>query len=220
MRRELTLRQRRIMIYFVEATQQLIQAEGLEKLTIRKIAAKAGYNSATLYNYFSDLNHLVLFGSVCYLREYVEELTKSLRPEMNALESFRTIYRCFNDIAFRYPHIFHNLFYGKHSTDLGNVLECYYHELFPEELRGLSPRMREMLVYGTMSERDSVSVGAMVAEGFLAADKADITKSLIIDVHQTFLYEAAIRGEGLDLKAHRAQFERLFEYVLEQGRAK
>lgn len=218
MERELTLRQRRIMIYFIEATQQLIQTEGLEKLTIRKIAAKAGYNSATLYNYFSDLNHLVLFGSVCYLREYVEELTNSLRPEMNALENFQTIYRCFNDIAFRYPHIFHNLFYGKNSAALGDVLECYYHELFPEELRGLSPRMREMLVHGTMSERDSISINAMVAEGFLAPEKAEVTKQLIIDVHQTFLYEAAVRGESLDLQAHRAQFEKLFAYILEQGR--
>ena len=51
------------MIYFIEATEKLIRSDGVEGLSIRKIASEAGYNSATLYNYFEDLEHLVLFGS-------------------------------------------------------------------------------------------------------------------------------------------------------------
>ena len=62
----LTLKRKRIMIYFIEATEKLIRSDGVEGLSIRKIASEAGYNSATLYNYFEDLEYLVLFGSVCY----------------------------------------------------------------------------------------------------------------------------------------------------------
>ena len=40
-------------------------------MTIRGIATEAGYNSATIYNYFNDLDQLIMFGSLCYLRDYV-----------------------------------------------------------------------------------------------------------------------------------------------------
>ena len=210
----LTTRRKRIMIYFIEATRNLIQAEGVDGLSIRKIANEAGYNSATLYNYFRDLEHLTLFGSVCYLRDYVVLLGKSLTPEMNALERFRTIYHCFNDIAFRNPDIFHNMFFGRHSEDLGEVLHTYYYELFPDELSGLSDPMRQMLVSGSMRERDSVTMQDMVREGFVSPDKADLTLDLIISVHQNFIYEAAIQGDSLDLDAHKSRFFQMFDYLL------
>ena len=52
-------KEKRVMMYFIEATQELILDEGLEKLSIKKIAEKAGYNSATIYNYFENLEVLI-----------------------------------------------------------------------------------------------------------------------------------------------------------------
>ena len=176
----LTTKRKRIMIYFIEATQKLIQSEGVDGLSIRKIANEAGYNSATLYNYFRDLEHLTLFGSVCYLRDYALALGNSLTPEMSSLERFRTIYKCFNDFAFRNPDIFHHMFFGRHSEALGEVLHTYYYELFPEELDGVNDNLRQMLVSGSMRERDLVTMQAMVEEGFVAPEKAELTLELII----------------------------------------
>ena len=70
-------RRRRIMTYFVEATRKLIQTEGVDGLSIREISNEAGYNSATIYNYFRNLEHLSLFGSACYLRDYVLALSSN-----------------------------------------------------------------------------------------------------------------------------------------------
>ena len=210
----LSTRRKRIMVYFIEATRKLIQSEGVDGLSIRKIANEAGYNSATLYNYFHDLEHLTLFGSVCYLRDYVMALSTSLTPEMNSMERFRTIYQCFNDIAFRNPDIFHNMFFGRHSEILGEVLHTYYYELFPEELSGISESMRRMMVTGSMRERDWVTMQDMVKEGFVAPEKAQLTMELIIAVHQNFIYEAVIHSDSLDMEAHKANFNRMFEYLL------
>lgn len=210
----LTARRKRIMIFFVEATRKLIQTDGVDGLSIRKIAAEAGYNSATIYHYFQDLEHLTLFGSVCYLREYILDLSRSLSDSMSALERFRTVYRCFNQAAFENPDIFHNLFFGRHSHMLGEVLHTYYYELFPEELQGLSPSMCRMLVSGTMFERDRVMMQAMVDEGFVSPDKADITQELIISVHQNFIYEACIQGARLDVTKHIEKFEAMVDHLL------
>ena len=48
---KLDIKKRRVMMYFIEATQDLILNEGIENLSIKKIADKAGYNTATIYNY-------------------------------------------------------------------------------------------------------------------------------------------------------------------------
>lgn len=146
----LTLKRKRIMIYFIEAAEKLIRQNGIENLSIRKIATEAGYNSATIYNYFNDLEQLTMFGSICYLREYVAQLEKELKPGMRAIDSYRTIYHCFNRNALRYPEIYHNIFFGKYSGELASVLHLYYHELFPKELENFSEETRTMLVQGSM----------------------------------------------------------------------
>lgn len=214
----LTTKRKRIMIYFVEATQKLIQSEGVDGLSIRKIANEAGYNSATIYNYFQDLEHLTLFGSVRYLRDYVTTLGPRLSPDMNALDRFRTVYDCFNDRAFRDPDIFHNMFFGRYSDSLDQVLHTYYYELFPEELEGLSPGLQTMLVTGSMRERDRYSVQRMVKEGFIAPEKADITLELVCMLIQHCLHSASIQGETLDVEAHKAYFRRMFDHILAAAR--
>ena len=40
------------MGYFINAALEIIEEEGIDSLSIRKTAEKAGYNSATLYHYF------------------------------------------------------------------------------------------------------------------------------------------------------------------------
>ena len=53
------------MGYFINAALEIIEEEGIDSLSIRKTAEKAGYNSATLYHYFSTPSHIQTF-SGCY----------------------------------------------------------------------------------------------------------------------------------------------------------
>jgi len=48
----MTIKKRRVMTYFIEAANEIIKEEGINGITIRKVADKAGFNSATIYNYF------------------------------------------------------------------------------------------------------------------------------------------------------------------------
>lgn len=49
----------KVMNQFINAAVELIDENGIENVTIRGVAAKAGYNSATIYNYFENLDHLI-----------------------------------------------------------------------------------------------------------------------------------------------------------------
>lgn len=214
----LSLKKKRVMIYFIEAAKKLIGEEGLHSLSIRRVAGEAGYNSATLYNYFDDMEYLTLFASVGYLRDYVGLLEKNLSEDMTALERYREIYRCFNRVAFEQPEVFHNMFFGKHAGRLGEILRIYYEELFPEELEGLDEKMREMLMLGTMRERDRVVMKDLIAEGFVDPERAEPTIDLMVGIHQHFIYEVMVRGEELDVKEHEDRFLTLFDYLLDRAR--
>ena len=218
---ELNVKKKRVMMLFIEAAEKLLRKEGPAGLSIRKVAAEAGYNSATLYNYFQDLEHLTLFASVRYLREYVALLEKNLTEDMNAFQRYRMIYRCFNTCAFREPEIFHGMFFGRHSGLLGEMLQVYYEQLFPQELDGLSGQMKQMLRLGTMYERDSLMMKDLVAEGFVAPEKAERTMELMIALHQHYIHEAMIRSAisgDFDTAAHQEGFDAAFLYIMEAAK--
>ncbi|MGN1413839.1 MAG: TetR/AcrR family transcriptional regulator [Anaerovoracaceae bacterium] len=218
---ELSVKKKRVMMLFIEAAEELLRKEGPGALSIRKVASEAGYNSATLYNYFQDLEHLTLFASVRYLREYVALLEKNLTEDMNAFQRYRMIYRCFNTCAFREPEIFHGMFFGRHSGLLGEVLQVYYEQLFPQELDGLSGQMKQMLRLGTMYERDSLMMKDLVAEGFVAPEKVEKTMELMIALHQHYIHEAMIRSGvagDFDPAAHQERFDAAFLYIMEAAR--
>ena len=120
---EMNIKKKRVMMYFIEATQELILDEGLEKLSIKKIAEKAGYNSATIYNYFENLEVLILYASVNYLKDYLNELKNEITADMKAIEVYETVYRIFTKHSFEQPEIFHTLFFGKYSYKLENIIK-------------------------------------------------------------------------------------------------
>ena len=74
------------MGYFINAALEIIEEEGIDSLSIRKTAEKAGYNSATLYHYFSDFEELRIFSAMKYLDQYAKDLPAYLEPVTRPLE--------------------------------------------------------------------------------------------------------------------------------------
>ena len=88
-------KRKRIMSYFINATIELMEKEGIENLTIRKVAEQAKYNSATLYHYFSNLDELELFASVKCLDEYMQETLIHKAEGKDFQEWYLGQWRCF-----------------------------------------------------------------------------------------------------------------------------
>ncbi|WP_040224980.1 TetR/AcrR family transcriptional regulator [Bhargavaea cecembensis] len=127
------LQMSRMWKYFVEATVEIIEEEGISKVTIRKVADRAGYNSATIYNYFSELSHLVFFASMRLLRDYVEDVSQYVKKADTPLEQYVLAWECFCRHSFKSPELFHAVF----MMDLGDqperLMERYY-ETYPADL--------------------------------------------------------------------------------------
>lgn len=210
-------KKKKVMTCFIEATEDLMKEDDIDKISIRKIAKRAGYNSATIYYYFEDLEHLILFASIRYLREYTSTLAKNIKKEMTTLEKYRTVYETFNYYAFRSPIIFHNMFFGKYSPMLLEVIKEYY-DIFPDDLEGHDELLRGLLTQGNMYSRDKQIVDQLVSEGIIDEEKSDITLKIIISVHESYVYEAMIQLDKLDLEAHEKAFLEIFDYVLDNAK--
>lgn len=88
------IQRRRMMSYFIEAAIGIIEQNGVEGLSLRKVAQAAGYNSATLYHYFKDIEHLSLMACMKYLRNYTLQLA-AYPYSSDPLEAFLEIWDIF-----------------------------------------------------------------------------------------------------------------------------
>ncbi len=182
-----TIRKRRVMTYFIEAADEIIKEEGISGITIRKVADKAGFNSATIYNYFENLDHLILFAAMKHIKEYALALPKYLYNVDNALDRFIKVWECFCYYSFKEPEIYYAIFFANLDKDLSEYIGEYYN-LFPEEI-GVQPKeVSTMLLRHNIYDRGMALVDECVKEGFIREEDAETINEMC-----TLIYEGILQ---------------------------
>lgn len=213
---KLNIKKRRVMMYFIEATQELILNEGIENLSIKKIADTAGYNTATIYNYFEDLEELILYSSIDYLKIYLKDLKSEIKSNMKAIEMYETIYKVFVHHSFEKPEIFHTLFFGKYSYKLEKIIKKYY-EIFPDDITGQTDITKSVLVEGNIHNRDLPVIKQMIKEGSILEEEAPYIMEAIVRIHQSYLENILQQREKISLEEHKIKFFKIFNFLLKRN---
>ena len=216
---KLNIKKRRVMMYFIEATQELILNEGIENLSIKKIADTAGYNTATIYNYFEDLEELILYSSIDYLKIYLKDLKSEIKSNMKAIEMYETIYKVFVHHSFEKPEIFHTLFFGKYSYKLEKIIKKYY-EIFPDDITGQTDITKSVLVEGNIHNRDLPVIKQMIKEGSILEEEAPYIIEAIVRIHQSYLENILQQREKISLEEHKIKFFKVFNFLLKREKRK
>ena len=203
----------RMRKYLIEATEDLIQDEGFQAVTLRKIGDETGYNTATIYNYFKDLNELLLYSSVKMLKNYNWELSSRLDSSMNAVERYICVFRIFCKHTFARPEIYYNMFYGKHGKNLGEILSDYY-KLFPDEWGGYDDAVTSMLRCGDIFEREYYITDPIWREGFITREDSRHLAEIAIYAHEFFLRESCEHKEGVTAEGQSQRYEDCLLYLL------
>lgn len=203
------IQRRRKMIYFIEAAAQIIEEEGLEAVTIRKVADLAGYNSATLYNYFENLDHLKLYAALRFLKPYVEDLPHCLAGACDALDRYLRIWRCFCRHSFEQPHIYNAIFFANTRASVGKLLEEYF-SLYPQELEEQPPEVLPMLLERNICARGKASMRAVVEEGFIAPEDVEDVNEMTMLIYQAML--SRVLNRDIDYSIEEA-VERTLRYI-------
>lgn len=186
------IQRKRMMSYFIDAADRIIMEEGISGITIRKVADYAGYNSATLYNYFENLDHLVFFAAMRYIKDYALALSDYIKPAKNALEKFLLIWECFCHYSFKSPEVYYAIFFAKLDNELEEYITDYY-RLFPEELGNPSEGLSTMLLKHNIYSRGDASLDDCVKEGFIREeDKSELNEFTFL-IYESML-SRVIRG--------------------------
>lgn len=191
------IQRKRIMTYFIDAAREIIDEEGIEGITIRKVADKAGYNSATLYNYFENLDHLIFFAAMKYIRDYAHTLPKYLKDADNALDIFIKVWECFCHFSFKKPDIYYAIFFASLDHSLDNYIREYY-KLFPEDLGNQAKGISTMLLKHDIYDRGMTTINQCVEEGFIRKENAEDLNEMATLLYKGILAELIQGKIGYD----------------------
>ena len=159
----------KIITSFLRCTREIIDFEGIEHVSIRRISQSAGFNSATMYLYFTDADELVTLASMSYLENYCRTLTADIPLLKSPREIYIHTWRVFCQHAFANPQVFHHLFFYPHAGPLRQIVARYY-EIYPGQLNDSDESIREMLLEGDLEERN-IQVLAPVARSLGFTDE-------------------------------------------------
>lgn len=187
------LQRKRIMTYFIDATNEIIENEGIESVTIRKVANLAGYNSATIYNYFENLDHLIFFAAMRYVKDYALALPDYLEDANNALDKFLKIWECFCHYSYKDPEIYYAIFFANLDKNLEDYVMEYY-KFFPEDLGHQKAGVSTMLLKHNIYERGMTTIRECVKEGYIREEDAESLNEMATLIHEGILLKL-IKGK-------------------------
>jgi AcrR family transcriptional regulator len=192
------LRQQRTTLYFIDAARDIIGKEGIKAVTIRSVSDLAGYTSATLYNYFDNLNHIITLATMDYLEAYAKDAAQAVASLSNPVDIYLAAAECFFLHSFENPDIFEILFVANRDSKLEEYTQQYY-SLYPKRYR----LDAELIFRSARSERDarpdSPYLANCVSGGYLAQDMADDFNSVAMMIYKCLLHDVSESVIGKDM---------------------
>lgn len=171
---------------FLKAAREIIGAEGIARVSIRAVAKKTGYSSASLYLYFKDLDELISMAVMEYYEAFCRELTGLSAGD--ARQAYTEAWRTICKYAFDFPEIFQHIFFAPRARPMKETAEAYY-EIFPQKIEDGGEALRRLLLAGTLEERNFAILGTLIDDGSLSATEAELVSNMTVGYFRTLLDE-------------------------------
>lgn len=118
------IRKKRALGYFIDAACQIIEKEGIQYLSVRKVADIAGYHYATLYSYFKDIYELKYYVALKFMDDiyaYINNFTNGIEFE-TPLARFQQIRKAIAYYAFEHKDAFRLINFSYFGKNTPNVI--------------------------------------------------------------------------------------------------
>lgn len=125
---------KRIIKIFVSSTIDIIKNEGIDQVTVRKVAKISGYNASNIYNYFDNNRQLIFFASINFMKEYFHEIEKNIQNDQDPLNEYIQLWKVFCRYSYHNPKIYYSIF-GENIDESPQVLIEKYFKLYPENFK-------------------------------------------------------------------------------------
>lgn len=175
---------------FVSATEKIMLEEGLDKVTIRKISELSGYSSATIYSYFDNIEHLILFSSMKFLEEYIKAVPEYVNKSSSSLDLFQNMWDCFCKFSFQKADVFSTMFFTKVSNQARNFMQDYYC-IYPIEDEGYPEVVRQILRENNLYKRNVILIQSCIDEGSILAENGDEINEMTVFIYESLLHRVS-----------------------------
>ncbi len=203
---------KRAIYSFVNAAERIMQEEGLDKVTIRKISDLAGYSSATIYSYFDNIDHLVLFSSMRFLDEFIKSIPDYISEAKSSLDLLRSTWSCFCKYSFEKADVYNTIFFSKPDKNSKNYMQDYYC-VYPLEDQGYPDTIKKMLRESDIYKRNYILINKCAEEGFISDKNLDEINEMTIFIYESILHRVRL-GE-LDAKEAKAKMKKYLNRILD-----
>ncbi|MFN2341631.1 MAG: TetR/AcrR family transcriptional regulator [Halanaerobium sp.] len=180
------IKKKRTLKIFIEATRELIEEKGIEQVTIRDVAKKSGYNSATIYNYFDNSKQLIFFASLDFLGEYSQAMPDYIAKADDEIDRFIKMWECFCKYSFENPKIYYAIF-TDNIGDNPEILMKKYFSIFPEKLDTAPKDLLPMLLNPDLSHRAAIASKPLIENDFLSQKIARQMDNMITYIYHGML---------------------------------
>lgn len=153
------IQRKRMERYLIDAAKSIIRDEGVEAVTVRKVADLAGYSYATLYNYFSDVNELLWYVAADYLDEMVERLVSQGEKSGPSPQGLKEIYRTYINFYLDNPTVYRFVFFKQMGEPPAEVAKKMSAPVLGEKQMEVLLRCAEE---GYLAKEDIQAVGEMI----------------------------------------------------------
>lgn len=138
---------------YIQKAHEIIREEGLQAVSIRRIARELGCSSACLYRYFDNLSELLYYAELRTLKGYINSLNEAEKGWKTMWDIYVGIWDCYSREAFAHPEAYNLLFFTFTNEKLKTSIKEYY-EIFPEDIENTNRFFHEMLQTPDFMSRD------------------------------------------------------------------
>ncbi len=96
----------RVKQYFAEITRQIILEEGEEVVSIRRVAEKAGYSFATIYNHFDNLDEMLWYARNLLIQDVANHLKASVNGPINNVDDLKNLFHAYTNYFITHPAVY------------------------------------------------------------------------------------------------------------------
>ncbi|MDL2295797.1 TetR/AcrR family transcriptional regulator [Lachnospiraceae bacterium OttesenSCG-928-E19] len=173
---------------YIQKAYEIIVEEGIQAVSIRRIAKEMQCSTASLYRYFSSREELLYYSQLPTLRNYIRKVEKREGTWANKWEFYKGIWRCFTEEAFHNAQTYNLLFFGNKSPSQKYAIEEYY-EMFPEDIENTSGIFKLMLQITDFQSRDMFILNKYTETDSLTEENAKILNRMVCVLFEGYLKE-------------------------------
>lgn len=138
----------------IDAAARIVETEGFQSLTARKVASKIGYTVGTLYHVFRNFDDLVIHLNARTIDEMAELIQRAVKRKRSPESRIRTMTEVYVNYATEHPDRWRLVFEhqaprGLPTPELMKVRRDVLFEMVADNLRELSPEHIEQEINHT-----------------------------------------------------------------------